>query len=238
MESTIPSQTTNKRYSSIISSNQNVTNKSDIIHKPAIPPKPNNGLIASRLSKRSFEESRQKFKLKESKAKPKRKGNSLPVMSMTKLSANDKTQKSISVDCVNQRTSKQYSRQSQESLFQRFVKEASSSISVNSNKNVKRTGSDGVIITPHTVNRHTQFFPDNNGKKIWYRIKYFCSFFHDSVLKKNPRTAQKESFQNPNHQPHYKPHYHPHLHHQWHQHTIPHHCYHHLKDFHLLTLHL
>jgi len=131
--------TTNQKYllspeddSKTIPTIENITNTSDSNHKPAIPPKPSNGLIASRLSKRRYEESRQKFKSKESKSKPKRKGNSLPVTSMTKLTLDDKTQKSFSVDCVNHRSNHHpaHRRPSQESLFQRFVKEASSSINV------------------------------------------------------------------------------------------------------------
>ena len=141
------------------SSNSEPRNKSDSRPKPVIPPKPSNLLINNRLSRHVTGDKKQGHEEK----KP-RKGNSLPIMSSS-LCRDDRTTKSFSLDCVVDRVSEQ-------SLFQRFMKEASMGVK-RSVRKVENSESDSRMqITPHTVSRHSTFFPnisnnntrDTNGK--------------------------------------------------------------------------
>ena len=142
------------------SSNRKPRNKSDSRTKPVIPPKPSNLLINNRLSRHVTGDKKRGHEEK----KP-RKGNSLPIMSSS-MCRDDRTTKSFSLDCVVDRVSEQ-------SLFQRFMKEASMGVK-RSVRKVENSESDSRMqITPHTVSRHSTFFPnisnnntrDTNGKK-------------------------------------------------------------------------
>ena len=109
---------------------------------------------------------------------PKRKGNSLPVISGT-ISQEERTKKSFSVDCVLERSKGQQS----SSLFQRFVKEASMGVK----RSVRKE--HGSVVSPHTLSTHSTFFPasstqDSNGEKRCLIIpnmdcvtKYICPLF-------------------------------------------------------------
>ena len=94
--------------------------------------------------------------------KTRRKGNSLPAMSpSSSLLHQDRTQKSVSVDCVLHPASRLAPGPAQDSLFQRFLKEASSRSREAPRSRRRRSGGQGgdQVTSPHTVHTHGQFFP-------------------------------------------------------------------------------
>ena len=122
-------------------------------NKPVVPPKPKKAIISEKINKRYGKKARPR---KDDEGnKPRRKGNSLPTMSLSpSLTHEDKAHKSLSVDNFQYR-----SRSSQDSLFQRFIKETTKDFGFRQNKNQADADNKPGPITPHTVNTHTQFFP-------------------------------------------------------------------------------
>ena len=122
-------------------------------NKPVVPPKPKKAIISEKINKRYGKIGRPK---KDDEGnKPRRKGNSLPTMSLSpSLAHEDKSHKSVSVDNFQPRP-----RCSQDSLFQRFIKETTKDLGFRQNKNQAEIENKPGPITPHTVNTHTQFFP-------------------------------------------------------------------------------
>ena len=105
--------------------------------KPRIPPKPCHLKITNKWSKKTRNDGEQGQKKEE---KPRRKGNSLPITSLSSpLAYQDKTKKSFSLNCVVDR-SQMMPAPAQESLFQRFVKEATGNISVSKPGSKKCSG--------------------------------------------------------------------------------------------------
>lgn len=151
----------------------------DSASKPVPPPKPSNLQINSKLSRLKVDKKDHDERSRGDK-KPKRKGNSLPVMSGT-ISQEDRTKKSFSLDCVLERSKGQQA----SSLFQRFVKEASMGVK----RSVGKEPVHGAVVSPHTVSTHSTFFPasstqDSNGENRYLIIpnmarvtKYICPLF-------------------------------------------------------------
>ena len=129
----------------------------DNASKPVPPPKPSNLLISSKLSRLKVD--KKDHERRHDDKKPKRKGNSLPVMSGS-ISQEDRTKKSFSLDCVLERSKGQQA----SSLFQRFVKEASMGVK----RSARKEHDHGAIVSPHTISTHSTFFPvctqDSNGE--------------------------------------------------------------------------
>ena len=132
-----------------------------------VPPKPSKVLVHSALRRRQQEDRSQggvRSWAKQEAAgggKTRRKGNSLPAMSPSSLLQQDRTQKSVSVDCVLHPASRLAPGPAQDSLFQRFLKEASSRSREAPRSRRRRSGGQGgdLVTSPHTVHSHTQFFP-------------------------------------------------------------------------------
>ena len=122
-------------------------------NKPVVPPKPKKAIISEKINKRYGNKARPR---KDDEGhKPRRKGNSLPTMSLSpSLAHEDKSHKSVSIDNFQPRP-----RCSQDSLFQRFIKETTKDLGFRQNKNQADVDNKPGPITPHTVNTHTQFFP-------------------------------------------------------------------------------
>ena len=122
-------------------------------NKPVVPPKPKKAIISEKINKRYGKKER--LRKDDPGNKPRRKGNSLPTMSLSpSLAQEDKAHKSLSVDNFQPR-----SRSCQDSLFQRFIKETTKDLGFRQNKNEAEIEDKPGPITPHTVNTHTQFFP-------------------------------------------------------------------------------
>ena len=138
-----------------------------------VPPKPSKVLVHSALRRRQQEDRRQqddrsqggvrsRAKQEAGGGKTRRKGNSLPAMSpSSSLLHQDRTQKSVSVDCVLHPASRLAPGPAQDSLFQRFLKEASSRSREAPRSRRRRSGGQGgdLVTSPHTVHTHGQFFP-------------------------------------------------------------------------------
>ena len=126
-----------------------------------VPPKPSKVLVHSALRRRQQEDRSRAKQEAAGGGKTRRKGNSLPAMSpSSSLLHQDRTQKSVSVDCVLHPASRLAPGPAQDSLFQRFLKEASSRSREAPRSRRRRSGGQGDLVTsPHTVHTHTQFFP-------------------------------------------------------------------------------